>query len=191
MASTCIASPSNWPTAATLPLLPRAPRTAGAAASFVYRSFDPAARPPMPSPARQRELARQFPDAMLFCFPKSAGQIERDFKWLGSYRYGIVHLGGRDQADLAATLQGRQRIARLARALLAIRRRYPGTVTAAHTNPFPGAFPMNIRRLRKSCCSRSPRQSSSAAAAPSWRRILTARIRRSMPWPREMKAGCC
>jgi hypothetical protein len=39
---------------------------------------------------------------MLFCFPKSAGQIERDFKWLGSYRYGIMHLGGRDQADLAA-----------------------------------------------------------------------------------------
>ena len=83
-------------------LLPRAPGTAGAAASFVYRSFDPAARPPMPSPTRQRELARQFPDAMLFCFPKNAGQIERDFKWLGSYRYGIVHLGGRDPTDLAA-----------------------------------------------------------------------------------------
>jgi hypothetical protein len=83
-------------------VLPRAARTAGAAASFVYRCFDPAARPPMPVPARQREMVRQFPDAMLFCFPKSAGQIERDFKWLGSYRYGIVHLGGRDQADLAA-----------------------------------------------------------------------------------------
>jgi biotin carboxylase len=82
--------------------LARATSTAGAAASFVYRSFDPAARPPMPALARQREMARQFPDAMLFCFPKSAGQIERDFKWLGSYRYGIMHLGGRDQADLAA-----------------------------------------------------------------------------------------
>jgi hypothetical protein len=82
-------------------LLPGASPTAGAAASFVYRSFDPAARPPMPSPTRQRDLARQFPDAMLFCFPKNAGQIERDFKWLGSYRYGILHLGGRDPADLA------------------------------------------------------------------------------------------
>jgi biotin carboxylase len=83
-------------------LLPRAEATAGVAASFVYRSFDPAARPPMPSAARQRELARQFPDAMLFCFPKSGGQIARDFKWLSSYRYGILHLGGCDAADLAA-----------------------------------------------------------------------------------------
>jgi biotin carboxylase len=83
-------------------LLPRVEATAGVAASFVYRSFDPAARPPVPSTTQQRELARRFPDAMLFCFPKSAGQIARDFKWLGSYRYGILHLGGRDVADLAA-----------------------------------------------------------------------------------------
>jgi hypothetical protein len=82
-------------------LLPRAPATAGIAASFVYRSFDPAARPTMPSQARQDELARRFPDAMLFCFPKSAGQIARDFKWLSSYRHGILHLGGADVADLA------------------------------------------------------------------------------------------
>jgi hypothetical protein len=55
----------------------------------------------MPSQARQDELARRFPDAMLFCFPKSAGQIARDFKWLSSYRHGILHLGGADVADLA------------------------------------------------------------------------------------------
>jgi biotin carboxylase len=83
-------------------LLPRARPTAGTAASFVYRSFDPAAHPRMPSAARRRELARQFPDAMLFCFPKTAGQIARDFKWLGSYRYGILHLGGRNAADLGS-----------------------------------------------------------------------------------------
>ncbi len=83
-------------------LVPRAPPSAGIAASFVYRSFDPAARPPMPSPARIAELARQHPDAMLFRFPKTGGQIARDFKWLSSYRYGILHLGGVDAADLAA-----------------------------------------------------------------------------------------
>lgn len=81
-------------------LAPVAP-AAGIAASFVYRSFDPNARPPMPAAARRRELARAFPDAMLFCFDKSAGQIARDFKWLGSYRYGILHLSGSDPADLA------------------------------------------------------------------------------------------
>jgi len=83
-------------------LLPRAEPTAGVAASFVYRSFDPAARPPMPSAARQAQLARQFPDAMLFSFTKTPGEIARDFKWLGSYRYGILHLGGRDVHDLRA-----------------------------------------------------------------------------------------
>lgn len=75
---------------------------AGIAASFVYRSFDPAARPPMPAAARRRALAQDFPEAMLFCFDKTAGQIARDFKWLGSYRYGILHLSGRDPGDLRA-----------------------------------------------------------------------------------------
>ncbi|TXT16176.1 MAG: hypothetical protein FD132_2959, partial [bacterium] len=85
--------------------LPRAEPSAGVAASFVYRSFDPAARPPMPGPGRRRALARHFPDALLFHFPKTPGQITRDFKWLGSYRYGILHLGGRDAGDLATRCQ--------------------------------------------------------------------------------------
>ena len=83
-------------------LLPRSAPTAGAAASFVYRSFDPAGSPPIPSGKQQAALDRAFPDAMLFSFPKDRSQIARDFKWLGSYRYGILHLGGRDAADLAA-----------------------------------------------------------------------------------------
>ena len=83
-------------------LLPRSVPTAGATASFVYRRFDPATQPPMPSRTRQAALARAFPDAMLFSFPKDRGQIARDFKWLGSYRYGILHLDGRDAADLEA-----------------------------------------------------------------------------------------
>lgn len=82
--------------------LPRALPTAGAAASCVYRSFDPRARPPSPDAARQAQLAREYPDALLFAFPKTPGQIARDFKWLGSYRYGILHLGGRDARDLHA-----------------------------------------------------------------------------------------
>jgi hypothetical protein len=87
-------------------MLPRAAATDGIAASFVYRVFDPAARPSMPAAARQRELAEAFPDALLFCFPKTPGQIARDFKWLGSYRYGILHLGGRNAADLRARCAG-------------------------------------------------------------------------------------
>ncbi len=76
--------------------------TAGAAASFVYRAFDPAQRVHLPSAAQTRAFTQTYPDALLFRYAKSAGSIARDFKWLGSYRYGITHLGGRDAADLRA-----------------------------------------------------------------------------------------
>lgn len=85
--------------------LPRQAPSAGQAASFVYRAFNAGACPAQPSAGRRQALARQFPDALLFPFPKSAGQIARDFKWLGSYRHGILHLGGRDARDLRRRCQ--------------------------------------------------------------------------------------
>lgn len=81
-------------------LLPRATPSAAIAASFVYRSFDPAARPAIPGGTQERALAQAFPDALLFHYAKTPSQIQRDFKWLGSYRYGILHLGGHDAVDL-------------------------------------------------------------------------------------------
>ena len=80
--------------------VPRSAPTAGAAASFVYRVFDAAQPASQPDRSAQQAFAQQFPDGLLFCFPKPRGSMERDFKWLGSYRYGIVHLGGCDEADL-------------------------------------------------------------------------------------------
>ena len=80
--------------------LPRSQPTAGAAASQVYRSFDPTAQVRMPDAAQQAQVAKAFPDARLFLYPKTGHSLARDFKWLGSYRHGIVHLGGRDAADL-------------------------------------------------------------------------------------------
>ncbi len=56
----------------------------------------------MPSAASKAQFWEEFPDALLFEFPKLSGQIERDFKWLRSYRYGIVHLGGANPDDLRA-----------------------------------------------------------------------------------------
>ena len=82
--------------------LPRAEPTAGAAASFVYRAFDADGVPPMPSASRAAAWQRAHPDGLLFTFPKHGHALARDFKWLGSHRYGIVHLGGRDAADLRA-----------------------------------------------------------------------------------------
>jgi hypothetical protein len=78
----------------------RSAPTAGAAASFVYRAFAPAERAHLPSATQTCDFTQACPDALLFPHPKSAGSIARDFKGLGSYRYGITHLGGRDPADL-------------------------------------------------------------------------------------------
>jgi hypothetical protein len=80
--------------------LPQTEPTAGAASSFVYRAFDARAVPPMPTPMQRARLAREYPDALLFTYPKAGHSLARDFKWLGSHRYGILHLGGRDAADL-------------------------------------------------------------------------------------------
>lgn len=73
---------------------------AGAAASLVYRTFTPGAAPPMPSAAQQAAVQRSFPYAMLYTYPKSGRSLARDFKWLGNHRYGIMHLGGDDEAHL-------------------------------------------------------------------------------------------
>ena len=80
--------------------------TAGAASSFVYRNFDPNLRdedlPQMPQPAALQKLQSEFSGYLLLQFPKSGHSMARDFKWLGSYRYGILHLGGKDANDLRA-----------------------------------------------------------------------------------------
>ena len=86
-------------------LVPRTAPTAGAAASFVYRAFAPHEVRPVPRTAQRLALAGAFPDALLFTYPKAGHSLERDFKWLGSHRYGILHLGGRDRADLAQRCQ--------------------------------------------------------------------------------------
>ncbi len=86
--------------------LPRSTSTAGCASSFVYRVFDeraahlPQRIAPMPQSEQMRKLQAQFPDHLLLQFPKAGHSLARDFKWLGSYRYGIVHLGALDTQDL-------------------------------------------------------------------------------------------
>ena len=90
--------------------LPSVAPTAGAAASQVYRSFDPSAQVRMPSAEQQADVMRRFPDALLFCYAKTGHALDRDFKWLGSYRHGIIHLGGRDRDDLRARTEQASRL---------------------------------------------------------------------------------
>jgi hypothetical protein len=82
--------------------VPRFAATAGAAVSLVYRVFPGDAAPPAPDAARRDAFARHYPDGLLLTFPKRGTALARDFKWTGSHRYGIVHLGGRDRDDLRA-----------------------------------------------------------------------------------------
>lgn len=83
-------------------LVPRSTPTAGAATSFVYRVLAPEQPFTLPSAQQLRAFKTAFPGALVFTYPQSARAIARDFKWLGSYRYGITHLGGADATDLRA-----------------------------------------------------------------------------------------
>lgn len=69
------------------------------ASSFVFREFDGAVKV-APERAAIRWLTERYPDAHLQTFIKRGNARAREMKWLGSYRYAIVNLGGRDVADL-------------------------------------------------------------------------------------------
>jgi hypothetical protein len=60
--------------------------------------------PNMPTNKQLLDLKQQFPDHLLLSFPKTGGSTARDFKWLGSYRYGILHLGAQSEAGLQSRL---------------------------------------------------------------------------------------
>jgi hypothetical protein len=130
--------------------LPRSAPVAGAAASLVYRAFVPGASPPMPGPAQRAALAQRYPDALLFTYPRSGHALARDFKWLGSHRYGILHLHGRDAAHL-------QRRAEAASALIGWPAPYTDAAASRHgglagsagtTTPQPGTSQPLIQGAR-------------------------------------------
>lgn len=81
-------------------LLPRAVRRDGAAASFVFRTFGDAAPPAQPAASRREALARAFPDAIFMGFERRGRGLRREYKWLGSHRYGVMNLGGADEQAL-------------------------------------------------------------------------------------------
>ena len=80
--------------------IPREAPRAGVASSLVYRSFPGEPVPAVPSPRQRARLRSEFPDALLFAFPKHGHALERDYRWTGSHRYGILHLDGADADEL-------------------------------------------------------------------------------------------
>ena len=70
------------------------------AASFVFRRFDHSPAPTALTAQHKTQLAAQFPSSDLIEFRKSGVGLAREYKWLGSHRYGVLHLEGRDLQDL-------------------------------------------------------------------------------------------
>lgn len=71
-----------------------------AAASFVFRRFDGRGVASVPTQAQIADIHRRYPDARLIFYLKKGAGLAREMKWLGSHRYAVLNLGGRDAADL-------------------------------------------------------------------------------------------
>jgi hypothetical protein len=84
------------------PLPPALSPRFGVAASFVWRSFDGSSCPRLPSAADRAWLAHEHPQARLEVYPKKGASLQREIKWLGSHRWAVLNMPGRDEADLRA-----------------------------------------------------------------------------------------
>jgi len=72
------------------------------AASFVLRDLAGGGLGRWPSPGEVAELRARHPESRIMIYPKRGSDLRREMKWLGSYRYGVVNLGARTQAELFA-----------------------------------------------------------------------------------------
>ncbi len=64
------------------------------AASFVLRDLAGEGLSRWPGAAQIERLRALDPDAHVMIYPKRGADLARELKWLGSYRYGVVNLGG-------------------------------------------------------------------------------------------------
>jgi hypothetical protein len=63
------------------------------AASFVLRDLGGAGLSRWPSRTELRRLQERNPDVRAMVYPKRGADLERELKWLGSYRYAVFNLG--------------------------------------------------------------------------------------------------
>jgi hypothetical protein len=70
----------------------------------VFREFNGAVKI-APDRAQIAWLAANYPDALLHTYIKEGHSRWREVKWLGSYRYAVLNLGGRDRHDMFARFE--------------------------------------------------------------------------------------
>jgi hypothetical protein len=83
--------------------LPRAEGAAtgcSVAASLVSRRFDGRALERVPDARDLASVRRRFPDAAVMLYLKRGQALAREMKWLGSYRYAVVNLGGASEEEI-------------------------------------------------------------------------------------------
>ncbi len=72
------------------------------AAGFVLRDLSGEGLSRWPSAREIRTLQARNPDARVMIYPKRGADLARDMKWLGSYRYAALNLGGATLEELFA-----------------------------------------------------------------------------------------
>ncbi len=70
------------------------------AASFIFRRFQKPLKQRIPSKAELAHALAPYPDANLMLYFKKGSSLDREIKWLGSYRYAVLNLGGSSRGDL-------------------------------------------------------------------------------------------
>jgi len=85
------------------PLLERGMGKYRRGASFVFRRFEEKALEANPRKKQLTWITQHYPDAKLMLYIKTGGALKREIKWLGSYRYAVLNLGGQTETDLFDT----------------------------------------------------------------------------------------
>lgn len=70
------------------------------AASFIFRRFQKPLKQRIPSKAELARALAPYPDAKMMLYYKKGSSLDREIKWLGSYRYAVLNLGGLSRGDL-------------------------------------------------------------------------------------------
>lgn len=80
------------------------------ATSFVYRRFDGIPQPHFPGVAEVEKLRQYDPGAQLLLFKKRGNELKREMKWLQSYRYACLNMGGESAEHLLEKYRAASRI---------------------------------------------------------------------------------
>lgn len=70
------------------------------AASFIFRRFQKPLKQQIPTKAELECALAPYPDAKMMLYYKKGSSLDREIKWLGSYRYAVLNIGGLSRGDL-------------------------------------------------------------------------------------------